>query len=190
MSKVKAVILIVIISPLIGGFFGIVHDQITFSFSEEYYTKFKFIQFGLENWGLGENIGTLKAPEIRMNHPRLGAAIIGFLATWWVGLFIGIVLALTGLIHKNGKEMLEISSKAIMITITTALLTGLFGLIYGKMFLTENPPNWFLPDKLINQANFIAVGSMHNFSYLGGLIGLITGIVYSVKQKKNKVGIQ
>lgn len=26
---------------------------------------------------------------------------------------------------------------------------------------------------------------MHDFSYLGGLIGLITGIIYSVKQKKD-----
>ena len=184
MNKPIAFLLIVVIAPILGGIYGVIHDQITYSVSEEYYTKFKFIQFGLDNWGLGHNIGTEKAPEINIAAPRIGAAIIGILATWWVGLIIGIFLGLVGLQHRNGKEMFSATTKAIAVTIGIALLTGLIRLAYGKLFLVDNPPNWFLPENLIDQGAFIMVGSMHNFSYLGGLIGLVVGIGVSRKQKK------
>jgi len=75
--------------------------------------------------------------------------------------------------------------KAFSLTIITALITGIIGLLYGKLFLTQTPPNWFLPKNIINTNNFIAVGSMHNFSYLGGLIGLFLAIIYSIKQTKS-----
>ncbi|WP_124981228.1 hypothetical protein [Nonlabens xiamenensis] len=184
MNKIVALILILIIAPILGGIYGIAHDQLTYSISEEYYTKFKFIQFGLEHWGLGQNIGTATAPEIILNNPRFGTAIVGILGTWWVGLIIGIFLGLIGLIHRNGKEMFKATLKSIILTTGIAFLTGLIGLLYGKIFLVEDPPNWFLPDNLIERGNFILVGSMHNFSYLGGFIGLIFGIIFSVRQKR------
>ncbi|MFL0067033.1 hypothetical protein V3A08_15455 [Tenacibaculum maritimum] len=185
MNKFIALILILIIAPILGGIYGILHDQITYSISNEYYTKFKFIQFGLENWGLGQNIGTETNAEIILKNPRFGASIIGTLATWWVGMIIGIILGFVGLIHKNGKKMFVTTMKAFLLTTGIALLTGIIGLGYGKLFLTENQPNWNLPENLIDYDSFIMVGSMHNFSYLGGLIGLIIGIIYSVKQRKN-----
>ena len=186
MNKLIALILLLIIAPILGGVYGIVHDQITYTISNEYYSKFKFIQFGLDNWGMGENIGTENTPEIKLNNPRIGAAIVGFLATWWVGMIIGIILGLLGLIHRNGKEMFKITMRATLITIGIALIVGIIGLIYGKLFLASNPPNWFLPENLINRTNFIIVGSMHNFSYLGGLIGMIVSVTYSI-QKKRKI---
>ena len=186
MYKLIALILLLIIAPILGGVYGIVHDQITYTISNEYYSKFKFIQFGLDNWGMGENIGTENTPEIKLNNPRIGAAIVGFLATWWVGMIIGIILGLIGLIHRNGKEMFKITMRATLITIGIALIVGIIGLIYGKLFLASNPPNWFLPENLINRTNFIMVGSMHNFSYLGGLIGMIVSVTYSI-QKKRKI---
>ena len=181
MNKLIALILLLIIAPILGGVYGIVHDQITYTISNEYYSKFKFIQFGLDNWGMGENIGTETTPEIKLNNPRIGAAIVGFLATWWVGMIIGIILGLIGLIHRNGKEMFKITMRATLITIGIALIVGIIGLIYGKLFLASNPPNWFLPENLINRTNFIMVGSMHNFSYLGGLIGMIVSVTYSIQ---------
>ena len=184
MNKFIALILIFIIAPILGGIYGILHDQITYTISTEYYSKFKFIQFGLENWGLGQNIGTLHNPEIILENPRFGAGIVGILATWWVGMIIGIILGFVGLIHLNGKMMFSTTIKAFILTTGTALLTGILGLGYGKVFLTENRPNWHFPENLNDYDNFILVGSMHNFSYLGGLIGLIIGIIYSVKQKK------
>ena len=130
MNKIAALILICVLTPIIGAIYGVIHDQITYSISEEYYTKFKFIQFGLEDWGLGHNVGTLTSPEIILEQPRFGAAIIGALATWWVGLIIGVFLGIIGLFHRNGKEMFKVTTKAIAFTIGIALCTGLAGQKY------------------------------------------------------------
>ena len=191
MNKLFALILVLVIAPILGGVYGVLHDQITYTVSNEYYTKFKFIQFGLENWGMGENIGTLDSPEIALRSPRLGASIVGFLATWWVGMIIGIVLGVVGLIHKDGEVFFRVTMKAALITIGIALIFGIAGLVYGKVALANNPPNWILPKNVIDRASFIAVGSMHNFSYLGGGIGMIIGAIYSIRRRrKNKKGLQ
>ena len=47
MKKFLTLILIVIIAALTGGIYGAIHDQLTYTISPEYYTKFKFIQFEL-----------------------------------------------------------------------------------------------------------------------------------------------
>lgn len=182
MTKLKAFILILVLSPILAGIYGILHDQLTYIISEEYYTKFKFEQFGM--WWLGENMGTGEAPEIIPINPLFGVALVGFLATWWVGLLIGIVLAIVGLKHKDGKQMFRTTLQAIKICIAITFISGLAGLVYGKLLLVKNPPNWFLPKNLIHRDAFIMVGSMHNFSYLGGMIGLIIGVVYSLKESR------
>lgn len=187
MNKPTALLLIVLLSPLLGGMYGILHDQITYTISHEYYTKFKFIQFGIESWGMGVNIGTPEAPEIELQHPRVGVAIVGFLATWWVGLFIGCILGPVGLIHRDGGRMFRITMKAVLITVGVALSFGLAGLLYGSL-VSADLPHRFLPDNLANRTSFIMVGSMHNFSYLGGVIGMMVGLVYSIRQRKGDGG--
>lgn len=168
-----AFVSIIGIAPLIAGFYGILHDQLTYSISPEYYTKFKFHQFGL----------TASTSEAIFEHPRLAVSLVGFMATWWVGIFIGLILAFVALAHKNNKEMLQITLRAMFIAIITAFFIGLTGLIYGKFHLSNSGVSWWLPPSLIDKANFIAVGSMHNFSYVGGIIGLLAGVIYSLRQK-------
>jgi len=183
-SKPVALILILTLSPILGAVYGVLHDQVTYTISEEYYTKFKFIQFGQMYWESAENIGTEQMPEIKLEHPRLGAATVGVLATWRVGLFIGIILGLFGLIHRNGKEMLSATLKAFAITIGIAAITGLVGLGYGELYLVKDPPSWLRFRNIIEGDRFLIVGSIHNFSYLGGLIGMIAGIVFTIIQKR------
>ena len=182
-----AFLLIMITATLLGGVCGILHDQLTYGISEEYYTKFKFVQFGLENWGLGTNIGTTATPEISLSQPRFGVALVGFLATWWVGLFIGIILGLVGFIHHNGKKMCKVTVKAFVITILITVMIGIIGLAYGNLFLLSHQPSWYFPENLIDKNHFIMVGSMHNFSYFGSLFGLLIGSLFSIKQKNNEV---
>lgn len=101
-----------------------------------------------------------------------------------VWIIIGIIIDLVGLIHQNGKIRFSISIKAICITILTTFILGIVGLIIGKFYLTNIEINWWKPKNLIDTENFIAVGSMHNFGYLGGLISMILAIIYSVKVKR------
>lgn len=174
MKKFLTFLLIIAIAPLIGGLYGIMHDELTYTISPEYYTKFKFYQFGLMDLG----------NEAIFPNPRIEVSAVGFMATWWMGLPIGIILGLVGLAHKNNKQMFRATIGAIIVTVIVVFATGLIGLAYGKLYLADAGVNWWLPDNLIDTKNFIAVGSMHNFSYLGGLTGLIAGTIYSVKQKR------
>ncbi|CAL2103345.1 conserved membrane protein of unknown function [Tenacibaculum sp. 190130A14a] len=183
MKKAFILCLVIIIATILGSMYGVLHDHITYSISKEYYTKFKFIQFGFEDWGLGQNINTIQSPEIIMNNPRIGVTIVGILATWWVGLIIGIFLSITGLIHSNHKRMFYITMKALFLTLGISLLTSFLGFLYGKLFLLETSTNWYLPNNLIHHKQFVLVGCIHNFSYLGGLVGLLVGIIFSIRQK-------
>ena len=174
MKKFGILILIIILAPIIGGLYGILHDQLTYTISPEYYTKFKFYQFGLMDLG----------NEAIFPTPILQVSVVGFMATWWMGLPIGLILGLVGLVHKDSKIMLQTTIRAIIVTVIIAFATGLIGLVYGKIYLADTGVNWWLPENLIDTKNFIEVGSMHNFSYLGGLTGLIAGIIYSIRQKR------
>lgn len=167
-------LLIIGLGPLIGGLYGIIHDQLTYTISPEYYTKFKFYQFGLIDIG----------NEAIFPNPRLEVSAVGFVATWWMGLPIGLILGLVGLTIKDNKQMFRTTLKAFVLTTIIAFITGLIGLAYGKLILADTGVSWWLPNNLIDKKNFIAVGSMHNFSYLGGLTGLIAGIIYILRQKK------
>jgi len=170
----KFLILLIIFAaaPVVAGLYGILHDQITFTISPEYFTRFKFQQFQI-------------SPALPY---RLAVAIVGWSATWWMGIPIGFILGCVGLIHYNSKDMLTVTMKAFIVTIAIAFATGLIGLLYGEIFLANKSPeyfqNWSIPDNLADFRSFIAVGSMHNFSYLGGLTGVIAGIVYSVVRRR------
>jgi len=168
MKKFGILVLTIIITPVIAGIYGILHDQLTYSISSEYFTKFKFIQFHI----------ALALPY------RIGVIMVGWSATWWTGIFIGIGHGLTGLIHKDHRTMIKMVSKAILITLTVTFLTGLIGLAYGALFLAKVGVDWRLPVNLVDKESFIAVGSMHNFSYLGGLFGLVAGIIYQIRKKR------
>lgn len=169
-----------------AGLYGILHDQLTYTISPEYYTKFKFYQFGLMDEG----------SEAIFGFPRLQVSIVGFMATWWMGIPIAIVLGLFSL-HSDRKLMIEIAMKAFIVTMIIAFLGGLYGLYEGFTYISALPkeklPRWFIPDNLVDFRSFIAVGSMHNASYMGGFFGLFGGIAYigwrkgrlKLKQKKS-----
>ena len=160
----------IFISILLAGLYGILHDQVTYSIAPEYFTKFKYDQFGFEPQWFGGD--------------RQTVALIGFLATWWAGLLIGLVLGLTSLIFKDHQTMRKGLLKAIIVTFCFALATGVFGYFYGKFVLTKSGVDWWLPDNLDDRNAFIIVGSIHNFSYLGGLLGILAGIFYLVRLNK------
>ncbi len=159
---------------MVAGVYGILHDQVTYSICPEYYTKFKFYQFRLVNSG----------NEAILPNPRTYVTITGFMASWWTGLIIGVIQGVIGLLHPNPKTMFNIVFKTILIALLTVFLFGVVGFFFGKFLLSD--PNWHYPENLIDKKNFIIVGSIHNFSYLGGLAGLIVGVVYQFRQKKKK----
>jgi hypothetical protein len=174
--KFLTLIALIFLACLLAGVYGSLHDQLTYTISPEYYTKFKFYQFGLAESG----------SEAILPNPRIAVSVVGLLATWWMGIPIGIVLGLVGLIHKGWRTMFTVTFKSFILTIVVAFTTGLVGLLYGHVYLAGKPrtelANWYIPDNVVDFENFIKVGSMHNFSYIGGLTGLIAGLTYSIIQ--------
>jgi len=171
MKKAKNFIFFVLFWIACCAVFGIVHDQITYTISEEYYTKFKFIQFYINN-----------------ETNRFGVALVGLLSTWWMGLIIGIILGLVGLIQKNIKEMYQATLESLIIVFLITVLTELFGFLYAQMYLMHQGrdyfKSWYIPEDILNLKNYITVGMMHNFAYLGGFLGILFGIVWQITRKK------
>lgn len=153
---------------LMAGFYGILHDQLTYSICPEYFTRFKFIQFGLT----GENMAQI------MPYPRISVAVVGFLATWWTGIFIGLGIFIGGFRLKSKEIRIKAYLQALSLVLLIALLTGVIGGIYGYFYLAAKDGNGWLPPHIEDVRGFITVGTIHNFSYLGGLLGLIAGIVF------------
>src|SRR3954470_22538710 len=147
MLKFLTFLALIVIASLAGGMYGIIHDQITYTISPEYYTRFKFYQFGLVDSGMG------------VPNPRLAVSVVGVMATWWMGLGLGIVLGLIGFIQGSAKAMFMITFKAFLITIGVAFITGLCGLGYGYLFLMNKPmssfQDGFIPEGLIDVKRFI-----------------------------------
>ncbi|MCR9253775.1 MAG: hypothetical protein NXI20_25395 [bacterium] len=180
MKRIVVFLLIILVASIIGGLYGIIHDQVTYTISNEYYTNFKFIQFGfIESW-----------PEaIELSPQRYYVALVGWKATWWMGLPIGVILGLFGFIHKSPIKMFKAVVKSFITTVSIAFLTGLVGLAYCYLFVIPGLDNIqdypYLWSGVVDPVSFICVGWMHNFSYLGGLTGLIGGVMHIFMLKKN-----
>lgn len=72
--------------------------------------------------------------------------------------------------------------KAVLIVFCVALGFGLIGFLYGRFVVSRTGVDWWLPEDLTDRNAFITVGSIHNFSYLGGLAGLISGIFFLLRR--------
>ena len=183
-ANTKTWLSMLIIVPLIAGVYGISHDQITYSISSEYFTHFKFIQFNID-----EN---LRESE------RLAAAIVGFLSTWWVGVILAIPLGLIGFRKMDFITYRKSRIQSIKILFLVAIIFGVIGYIVGLIY-TSSMTDWPMNvgarpgnvSKLTNSLlqikywdNFMVVGTIHNFSYFGVLVGLLVALIQQFRTLK------
>lgn len=151
---------------LIAGYFGILHDQITYTISPEYFTRMKFDQFRRADFGFP---------------PRLFVAEIGFLATWWVGLIAAWFLARVALpkFESPGKKVM--AALAVIVGIT--VLSAIAGYFAGPVMLV-NRPGWrdALDSFGVTDAlAFNRVAGIHLGSYAGAFLGWLAMMVAFVK---------
>ena len=155
-----------IVGGLIGGLYGLIHDQITFSISAEYFTKVKFHQFRCVDVGFGD---------------RVFASTIGFIATSLVGFVAGWVLARRLIpAQPRGTAWRQIRASFVCV-FACGLLFGLLGYGYG---LWRGPDagyfawDWAIQKYAIEDRwSFVRVAYIHNGGYLGGAIGLTIAIL-------------
>lgn len=155
---------------LAAGLFGALHNQVSYSISPEYFHAFKFRQFGLP-------------PEIA---PRLGAALVGWRASWWMGLILGPPVFLLGLILlPDARLYWRAGLRALLaIFLFTALISAL-GILFGLLFLGETALAQLpLPEGLNDPLGFLRAGIMHEASYVGGFLGILVGVWILFKIRK------
>jgi hypothetical protein len=174
MRKFAIFCLIILVATVIASIYGVGHDQVTYSISPEYYTKFKFIQFNLAD----------SAAAQHMTQPRSAVVLTGVKATWWMGVLIGVVLGLVGFIFPDADTMFSSVLQALWLVLLVVVIAGVAGGLYGHYVLAGKGVSWWMPADLRDRMAYITVGSIHNFSYVGGMAGLLAGIVFLVLRKR------
>ncbi|MGB3607201.1 MAG: hypothetical protein WA775_02250 [Psychroserpens sp.] len=169
-KKIGLLILIIFLSIILASIYGFLHNQISYSISTEFFTEFKFLQFG--------------GVKFSIDFPHYSAGLIGIASTWWFGLLIGLIIGIVGFFQSTTKIMWKSSLGAITRALGIAIGIGIVGILVGQFIISNLNTDWNLPAELIDRKSFLTAGTMHNFSYIGGVIGLIYGIIYQLKIKK------
>jgi hypothetical protein len=161
LKKFGVYIIVVVLAVVVAGLYGIAHNQISYTVAPEYFTKFKFQRFGFVETPLPE---------------RVRASMVGFLASWWMGVPIGLLAGVAGFIHRGASRMLRISLWSLVVIVAFTLLFGLCGLLYGYLQTMHvnvaEYRGWFIPDDVTDLRRFLCAGYMHNSSYLGGVLAI------------------
>lgn len=153
-------------SALLAGLYGIAHDQITYSLCPEYFTRLKFAQFSYADPG---------------SSPRLFAGIIGFLATWWVGLIAGWFVARSIFPCATGSQAWSLLRSSVVIIIGSALLCAMLGGLLAALGGYDQAA-WERSLHSLSVEDipaFITVAYIHNGSYLGALAGLVFALFHN-----------
>ncbi|MEM7148007.1 MAG: hypothetical protein AAF591_23090 [Verrucomicrobiota bacterium] len=171
--KTKLVIapLLFAIACIIAGAYGALHNQISYSVSPEYFTKFKFPQFGLVHF-----------------QDRVGAAIVGWNAAWWMGLVSGIVLIPLGMQIPGARHFFCSMIRVFGIVAATALGIGGVAFLIACLIVDPNTVEELtrFENEIVDDAAFTRAGAMHHFSYFGGLVGIIFGGIAIFRIRRNQ----
>jgi hypothetical protein len=120
---------IVLLGIFSAVFYGIIHDQVTVRVCLEYFTVFH------------PRLVTTQSPTIL-------AFVWGTVATWWVGTFLGLLLALAARSGSRPKllavELVRPVGRLLLVMASCVVVAGLTGFVLAK---TESLPEpiWMLP---------------------------------------------
>ncbi|MDA7920179.1 hypothetical protein N9B73_00355 [Verrucomicrobiales bacterium] len=171
LSTVGRIAALTAAGALVGGFYGVLHDQVTYTIGPEYFTRFKFDQFSYARPAL--------------DSPRLFAGIIGFLASWWVGALTAWVLARVSVKREGLLPPHRVVAKSFALVFATTMVSGVIGYCWGLYRRTtghsEGWRDWMAELGVIDEKAFMTVGYIHNASYIGGSVGMFFGIMYLIR---------
>ena len=169
MKKLAVFFLIVVLAVAAAGAYGAAHNQISYTVSPEYFTKFKFQRFGLG--------GDERSERVR-------ASIVGYHASMGMGMPIGVLVGAAGFIHRGYRRMLRVTLWSLAVAVVFTLLFGLCGLLYGywqtRGIDLGEYRDWFVPNDVVNVRRFLCAGYMHNAAYLGGGLSILVAWVFHI----------
>jgi hypothetical protein len=155
-----------LLGAVVAACYGIIHDQVTYSISPEYFTKMKFQQFHYANFGFPK---------------RVFVAEVGVLATWWVGFIAAWFMARIVVPVVEPARRFKYILRGIGIMFAIAFAGSVTGCILGPQRIHDpNMDNWIGYEAMGVQdlKAFVHVAYIHNASYIGGLCGLGVALIY------------
>ena len=153
-------------ASLIGGIYGALYDQITYTICSEFFTKMRFVEHGI--------VGDV--------NNRWEVAKIGYKNTWGVGLGLGIFLSLAGLLHSDNKKMVIITLKGFALAMFTSFLFAMIAFLF-----TDSSADIADRINVVDKIAFNKVIRMNNYSYVGGIIGMFLGLGWQVLNTRQHI---
>ncbi|MDU8912709.1 hypothetical protein [Aestuariicoccus sp. MJ-SS9] len=162
MSKPAAFVMLLALAALCAGVFGALHNQLSYSVGASYFHDFKFAQFGIA--------------EASQN--RIGAAWVGWRASWWMGLLIGLPAFGLGLVMiGKPSHLVAAGIGAIGAVLFVTLLFAMGGLMLGMFGSgTSFAAAHDIPAGVTDRDSFLRAAFMHEGAYIGGLVGLLAAL--------------
>lgn len=165
MKKVLLFPVLMLFSCGLAALYGAVHNQISYTVGPVYFHELKFIQFRID-------------PEF---HNRIGAAWVGFQASWWMGLVIGLPIYIPALFIRGTAPFVRGFMRVSLLVVIITLLVGMAALIYAELSFSQTRyPDGPWVQRVSDPLAFAKAGHMHNYSYLGGMIGLLVGVFLAI----------
>ncbi len=163
------VLKIIAMCVLAAVVYGILHDQVTVRVCVEYFT-----------------IG--HPPVFKTSSPTLLALGWGIIATWWVGLPLGTLLAafarMGALPRLTARDLFRPLTIMLCLLGTAALIAGVVGYILARNDVLHLMGELARAVPAEKHDAFIADLWAHNCSYLGGVVGAIALSVHARRRRR------
>jgi hypothetical protein len=158
-GKLPLLVLLLGLAALIAALFGALHNQLSYTVGPTYFTALKFPQFAIP----------------ADTAPRLGAALVGIQASWWMGPLVAVPAFLYGFAAVPRTETYFAAGiGAIGLVVVLATLAALLGLVGGLVAETTGLLDPYLtPPQGPTRADFYRAGFMHDAAYAAGVLGLL-----------------
>lgn len=169
----------IVMAVVAASLYGTVNDQITVTISPEYFSVFKRRQFA----------PVLAATGLTTVPTRAQALLIGTLATWWFGLFLGIILSVSGMVGRypplSTRDYLRAVSGIVLFTLGLSCLFGCVAYL-AEPLLKPDAAHWHFLRRIHAIRPAFAVGWWHNGAYLGGFVGTIGAGLWAQWQRRQQ----
>jgi hypothetical protein len=159
---------IVLLCVLAAAVYGIVHDQFTVRICLEYFTVFH-------------------PPVFATQSPTLLAIGWGIIATWWVGAFLGLLLAIAARAGKRplltAGHLVRPVCKLLLVMGTCATVSGILGFVLARRGMILTPEWMAFHLSTSGQYRFMADWWAHSASYVSGFVGGIALCVMTFRRR-------
>lgn len=157
LPKIAQFAILLAFACLAAGVYGVILHQVSYTLGPDYFHNYKFVQYQVD----------ADTP------PRLGAAITGWKASWWMGLVIGVPLLGLALLARDAAAYDRLCRVGVLTVIVTVAIAGVATIAVTYAVLTpDNLPPRFTGQGDTDWLGFARAGFLHEASFLGAVLGL------------------